>query len=79
MIWYFQIKISEFFTKSRKLNVTCVFICHRHFCIYILLRNNLDYIIFTKLNKREINMICNDISPDVDLKISKKLIMIKTI
>ena len=22
-------KISEFFTKSRKLNVSCVFICHR--------------------------------------------------
>ena len=61
-------KISEFSTKSRKLNITCVFICHRYFCIDRLLRNNLDYIIFTKLDKREITMIYNDISLDIDLK-----------
>ena len=47
-------KISEFFTKSRKSSVSCVFICHRYFCIDRLLRNNLDYIIFTKLDKKEI-------------------------
>ena len=34
-------KISDFFTKSRKLNVSCVFISHRYFCIDRLLRNNL--------------------------------------
>ena len=33
-----------------------------------LLRNNLDYIIFTKFDKREIAMIYNDISLDIDLK-----------
>ena len=65
-------KISEFFTKSRKLNVTCVFICHRYFCIDRL-RNNLDYIIFTKLDKREITMIYNDISLDIDLKTFQKI------
>ena len=55
-------KISEFFTKSRKSNVSCVFISHRYFSIDRLLRNNLDYIIFTKLDKREIRMIYNDIN-----------------
>ena len=59
--------------KSRKLNVTCVFICHRYFCIDRLLRNDLDYIIFTKLDKNEINMIYNDISLDVDLKAFQKI------
>ena len=31
-------KISKFFTQSRKLNVSCVFISHRYFCIDRLLR-----------------------------------------
>ena len=35
-------KLSEFFTKSRKLNVSCVFICHRYFCIDRLLRNKIN-------------------------------------
>ena len=55
-------KISEFFTKSRKLNASCVFICHRYFSIDRLLRNNLDYIIFTKLDKKEIKMMYNEVS-----------------
>ena len=38
------------------------------FSIDRLLRNNLDYIIFTKLDKREISMIYNDISLDLTLK-----------
>ena len=33
-----------------------------------LLRNNLDYIIFTKLDKKEISMIYNDIRLDLSLK-----------
>ena len=61
-------KISIFFTQSRKLNVSCIFISHRFFSIDRLLRNNLDYIIFTKLDKREIAMIYNDISLDLTLK-----------
>ena len=60
-------KISELFTKLRKLNASCVFISHRYFCIDRLLRNNLDYIIFTKLDKREIRMIYNDIIIHIDL------------
>ena len=66
-------KISEFFTKSRKLNVSCVFISHRHFCIDRLLRNNLDYIIFTKLDKREIRIIYNDININIDLNEFEKI------
>ena len=61
-------KISTFFTQSRKLNVSCIFISHRFFSIDRLLRNNLDYIIFTKLDKKEISMIYNDISLDLTLK-----------
>ena len=66
-------KISKFFTQSRKLNVSCVFISHRYFCIDRLLRNNLDYIIFTKLDKKEINLIYNDISLHIDLKEFEKI------
>ena len=61
-------KISTFFTQSRKLNVSCIFISHRYFSIDRLLRNNLDYIMFTKLDKREISMIYNDISLDLTLQ-----------
>ena len=66
-------KISEFFTKSRKSNVSCVFISHRCFCIDRLLRNNLDYIIFTKLDIKEIKLIYNDISLHIDLNEFEKI------
>ena len=61
-------KISTFFTQSRKSNVSCIFISHRYFTADRLLRNNLDYIIFTKLDKREIMMMYNNISLDITLK-----------
>ena len=66
-------KISKFFTQSGKLNLSCVFIGHRYFSIDRLLRNNLDYIIFTKLDKREIEMIHDDISLHIDLKEFEKI------
>ena len=66
-------KIFEFFTKSRKSNVSCVFISLRYFCIDRLLRNNLDYIIFTKLDKKEINLIYDDISLHVNLNEFEKI------
>ena len=66
-------KISEFFTKSRKSNVSCVFISHRYFCIDRLLRNNLDYIICSKLDKKEIKLIYNDISLLIDLNEFEKI------
>ena len=61
-------KISSFFTQSRKLNVSCVFIAHSFFIVDKLLRDNLDYIIFTKLDKREITLIYDSISLDLILK-----------
>ena len=61
-------KISTSFTQSRKSNVSCIFISHRYFTVDRLLRNNSDYIIFTKLDKREIMMMYNDISLDITLK-----------
>ena len=61
------------FTKSRKLNVSCVSISHRYICIDRLLRNNLDYIIFTKLDKKEIKLIYNDISLHIDLNEFEKI------
>ena len=61
-------KISTFFTQSRKLNVSCVFTAHSFFIVDKLLRDNLDYIIFTKLDKREITSIYNSISLDLTLK-----------
>ena len=61
-------KISTFFTQSRKLNVSCVFIAQLFFIVDKLLRDNLDYIIFTKLDRREIASIYNSISLDLTLK-----------
>ena len=50
-----------------------VFSLARYFCIDRLLRNNLDYIIFTKLDKKEIKLIYNDISLHIDLNEFEKI------
>ena len=44
-----------------------------YFCIDRLLRNNSDYIIFTKLDKKEIKLIYNDISLHIDLNEFEKI------
>ena len=47
-------KIYEFYCRSRKLNCSCIFIGHRYFKnIYRTLKNNIDYLIFTQLDKKE--------------------------
>ena len=62
-------KISEFYCRSRKLNCSCVFIGHRYFKnIDRCLKNNIDYLIFTQLDKRELRMIYQDINLDISLK-----------
>ena len=62
-------KISEFYCRSRILIYSCVFICHRYFKnIDRTLKNNIDYLIFTQLDKRELNMLHNDINLDISLK-----------
>ena len=62
-------KISEFYCRSRKLNCSCIFIGHRYFKnIDRTLKNNIDYLIFTQLDKRELNMLYQDINLDISLK-----------
>ena len=62
-------KISEFYCKSRKLNCTCIFVGHRYFKnIDRTLKNNIDYLIFTQLDKKELNMLYQDINLNISLK-----------
>ena len=62
-------KVSEFYCRSRKLNSSCIFIGHRYFKnIDRTLKNNIDYLIFTQLDKRELNMLYQDINLDISLK-----------
>ena len=62
-------KISEFYCRSRKLNCSCIFIGHRYFKnVDRTLKNNIDYLIFTQLDKRELNMSYQDINLDISLK-----------
>ena len=62
-------KVSEFYCKSRKLNCTCIFIGHRYFKnIDRTLKYNIDYLIFTQLDKKELNMLYQDINLNITLK-----------
>ena len=62
-------KISEFYCRSRKLNCTCIFIGHRYFKnIDRTLKNNIDYLIFTQLDKKELNTLYQDINLNITLK-----------
>ena len=62
-------KISEFYCKSRKMNSTIIFIGHRYFHnIDRTLKNNIDYLIFTQLDKKELNMLYQDINLNITLK-----------
>ena len=61
--------MSEFYCKSRKLTCTSIFIGHRCFKnIDRTLKNNIDYLVFTQLDKRELNMLYQDINLDISLK-----------
>ena len=62
-------KISEFYCRSRKLNCSTIFIGHRYFKnIDRTLKNNIEYLIFTQLDERELNMLYSDINLDISLK-----------
>ena len=62
-------KVSEFYYRSRKLNCTCIFIGHRYFKnIDRTLKNNIDFLIFTQLDKKELNMLYQDINLNITLK-----------
>ena len=59
----------ELYCRSRRLNCSTVFIGHRYFKnIDRTLKNNIDYLIFTQLDKRELNVLYNDINLDISLK-----------
>ena len=71
-------KISKFYCRSRKLNCSCIFIGHGYFKnIDRTLKNNIDYLIFTQLDKRELNMLYQDINLDISLNGKSKIIRIK--
>ena len=62
-------KVSEFYCRSRKLNCTCIFIGHRYFKnVDRTLKNSIDYLIFTQLDKKELNMLYQDINLNITLK-----------
>ena len=62
-------KISEFYCKSRKLNCSVVFIGHRYLkSINRTLKNDIDYLIFTQLDKKELNILYQDINLNITLK-----------
>ena len=62
-------KISEFYCRSRKLNCSTIFIGHRYFKnIDRTLKNNIDYLTFTQLDKKELNMLYQDINLDITLQ-----------
>ena len=69
---YSNKKISTFFTQCRELNTSCCFISHRYFSIDRL-RNNLHYIIFFKLDKKEINLLYQDVSLNISLNDFQKI------
>ena len=57
----FSNKKYQLFLLCRKLNTSCCFISHRYLSIDRLLRNNLHYIIFFKLDKKEISLLYQDV------------------
>ena len=62
-------KVSEFHCRSKKLNCTSIFIGHRYFKnIDRTLKNNIDYLIFTQLDKKELNMLYQDINLNITLE-----------
>ena len=62
-------KISEFYCRSRKLNCSVIFIGHRYFKnVDRTLKNNINYLIFTRLDKKELNMLYQDINLNITLK-----------
>ena len=55
-------KISEFYCRSRKLNSSTIFVGHRYFKnVDRTLKNNIDNLIFAQLDKKELNMLYQDI------------------
>ena len=74
LVFFSNKEISEFYCKSRKLNCTSIFIGHRYFKdIDRTLKNNIDYLIFTQLDKKELNMLYQDVNLNMSLKESQNI------
>ena len=51
------------------MNCSYIFIGHRYFkTIDRILKNSIDYLIFTQLDKKELNMLYQDINLNITLK-----------
>ena len=62
-------KISKCYCRSRKITCTTIFIGHTYSKnIDRILKNNIDYLIFTQLDRRESNMLYQDMDLDISLK-----------
>ena len=61
-----NIQLKDENCRSRKLNCSCIFIGHRYFKnIDRTLKNNIDYLIFTQLDKKELNMLYQDMNLNI--------------
>ena len=66
--------VSSIVSKSRKMNSTVIFIGHRYFKnIDRTLKNNIDYLIFTQLDKKEQNMLYQDTNLNISIKDFKNI------
>ena len=62
-------RISEFFVRARKLNVSCIFISQSYFGIPPIIRKNINYLVLLKLQgKRDLNAILSECGLGVDKK-----------
>ena len=51
------------------MNCTCIFIGHRYFKnVDRTLKNNIDHLIFTQLDEKELDMLYQDINLNITLK-----------
>ena len=62
-------KYLNFIADQEKLSCSTIFIGHRYFKnIDRTLKNNIDYLIFTQLDERELDMLYQDINLDISLQ-----------
>jgi hypothetical protein len=67
-------KVEELFIRSRKNNVSMIFISQSYFHIPKMIRRNSDYIIIKKIqSSRDLSRILNEYNLDTDLNSLKKL------
>jgi ABC-type dipeptide/oligopeptide/nickel transport system ATPase component len=69
-----QKPIEEYFIRCRKQNVSIIYISQSYFAIPNMIRNNVNYMIIKQVSsKRNLKLIANEYSLDLDSKELKKL------